>query len=256
MVPSQDARTAAASIALHAATAATHAGCIAVYIADWRRFLWNEDYPPVPNKYFETYIRTKAADDILGYWYDDDDDDDTSAFVDKVVHACSQTKNEADDRYDESIPASDAIKTRKILDSIDSEMNSLWIDSFDDAQPALDRAVHAAHGAGNSASIAAARASLHARNLKQTPTPTTKLTPARRKRLKTKQRQITHKHELNPDPTELSDKPLDKFSLEDVLALLRKLRLDACIPTFVENGVEGADMIDFSDDNYTQDLSE
>ena len=38
MVPSQDARTAAASIALHAATAATHAGCIAVYIADWRRF--------------------------------------------------------------------------------------------------------------------------------------------------------------------------------------------------------------------------
>ena len=60
MVPSQDARTAAASIALHAATAATHAGCIAVYIADWRRFLWNEDYPPVPNKYFETYIHTKA----------------------------------------------------------------------------------------------------------------------------------------------------------------------------------------------------
>ena len=59
MVPSQDARTAAASIALHAATAATHAGCIAVYIADWRRFLWNEDYPPVPNKYFETYIHTR-----------------------------------------------------------------------------------------------------------------------------------------------------------------------------------------------------
>ena len=68
MVPSQDARTAAASIALHAATAATHAGCIAVYIADWRRFLWNEDYPPVPNKYFETYIHTKAGDDILGDW--------------------------------------------------------------------------------------------------------------------------------------------------------------------------------------------
>ena len=65
MVPSQDARTAAASIALHAAIAATHAGCIAVYIADWRRFLWNEDYPPVPNKYFETYIHTKAADDVL-----------------------------------------------------------------------------------------------------------------------------------------------------------------------------------------------
>ena len=42
MVPSQDARTAAASIALHAATAATHAGCIAVYIADWRRFLWRQ----------------------------------------------------------------------------------------------------------------------------------------------------------------------------------------------------------------------
>ena len=134
--------------------------------------------PSPTNTSRPTYTPSKAADDILGYWYDDDDDDDTSAFVDKVVHACSQTKNEADDRYDESIPASDAIKTRKILDSIDSEMNSLWIDSFDDAQPALDRAVHAAHGAGNSASIAAARASLHARNLKQTPTPTTKLTPA------------------------------------------------------------------------------
>ena len=100
--PSQHTRNTAASIALHAAIAATHAGCIAEHTAGWRRFLWNENYPPVPNKYFETYIRTKAADDILGYWYDDDDDDDTSAFVDKVVHACSQTKNEADDRYDES----------------------------------------------------------------------------------------------------------------------------------------------------------
>ena len=90
MVPSQDARTAAASIALHAATAATHAGCIAVYIADWRRFLWNEDYPPVPNKYFETYIHTKAADDILGDW-DEFDEDDTSAyaFADKLVDAPS-----------------------------------------------------------------------------------------------------------------------------------------------------------------------
>ena len=92
MVPSQDARTAAASIALHAATAATHAGCIAVYIADWRRFLWNEDYPPVPNKYFETYIHTKAADDILGDW-DEFDEDDTSALPPPVLHSMPGTQS-------------------------------------------------------------------------------------------------------------------------------------------------------------------
>ena len=63
--PSQHTRNTAASIALHAAIAATHAGCIAEHTAGWRRFLWNENYPPVPNKYFETYIRTKAADDTL-----------------------------------------------------------------------------------------------------------------------------------------------------------------------------------------------